>query len=196
MKRWIFLFLLTVMISLICACGDIHNISDSISPKTDHDEKGSISNPYSLADEIIFTAQGYSSSGEKCTSTYNFSNILLRDDITFTGYEAEHSRWFITFTFEIAESETNEPFRPCIEGMIEFGNINSDGISGDYTSFPRGLNTYASVADIWGLEILPNTKSNVGCVLFNENGGTLSLITIEYHDESDTKQTIYIDPYK
>lgn len=166
--------------------------SEIIPQGTPQDEKGTISNPYSINDVIMFTTYNSFTKEELCT--VNIHDMAFRDDIDITGYAPGQSRWFITFSLEVIKSYTDEPIRPYFDMSIDFGNINTNGISGDCDWLPRGLNTYTDVTDYKDLEILPGFSANVGCVLVNESGGDLYLITLKYHNKNGEPQNIYINP--
>ena len=197
MKKLIRLLLALVVLLSLSSCGDGTSNTADIIPE--QSTRGTLSNPYSMSDTIEFTSWKFDyttdDKGElqetAQAATIKISNISLRDDIVFDSFNNGESYWFATFLCEVTESDTDDPVS-IDDQDIRFSTINTDGVKGG--NFVYTFYNTADVPDFSQLEILPGYSVEVGALLVNENGGELSLITLEYRDSSKDLHTVYIDP--
>lgn len=197
MKRKVLPFLMSAICIILCSCSNSTDNSSSITESAN--ERGTISNPYSMNDVIEFTSYAFdyetNNNGEleqvEKIATIRVSDMALRNDIVFNSFDNGESYWFITFDCEVIDSNINGTV-PISKQLIHFGCINTDGIANGNMTYTF-YNT-ADVPDFSQLEILPGYSVKAGALIVNESGGDLSLIRIEYIDSEHNNQTIYIDP--
>lgn len=172
----------------------IGDADDSSLPPQALDEKGTISNPYSMNDTIEFIAYGHYSGGER--STFKFTNWKIHDDyeFEFISNDPDPLNKLVTFTLEIVNSSVNTPI--SVGNYIEFTNINDKGVEGGVAWLPSNMNELIKINDFKGLNLLPGFATESGTILYNSDGGNLFLISMEFYNEENEYTSIYIDPYK
>lgn len=196
MNRKILALFISVMCIILCSCSHDTDNSSNITEKIN--EKGTISNPYSMSDVIEFISYGFyyetNDNGEPeqvaKMATIRISNMAIRSDIVFDSLDNGESYWFITFDCEVIDSDF-EGTIDISKQFIHFGCINTDGIASSnktYTFYDT-----ANVPDFSQLEVMQGYNVKVGALIVSESGGDLSLIKIEYKNDKGNDNTIYID---
>lgn len=206
MKRLITILLALIMVISLCACGSSDNPSmsqnnPSTSPTSN--EKGKISNPYSINDIIEFVgckveSQDYLS-GKRTVydpSTFRLTNMKVHDEVEFESDEPDSLFKLVTFTLEIVDSSIDTPIDLMLDYSIQFVNINDKGIEGGMAWLPNDLHESMNINEFQDLRLLPGFSTKCGTILYNSDGGNLSLISLCYFNEAGELAYIYIDPFK
>lgn len=208
MKKLITLLLPLIIIISLCACGKNDNSSmtqgNSSTPQISS-EKGTISNPYSINDTIEFTAyqpisRVYYMNGKRTAdfpSTFRFTDLKIHDEVEFEFSDPDPLNKLLIFTLEIVDSSVNTPIDLTLDYSIGFATINDKGVSDNSMVFlPRDVYETMNINDFWDLHLLPGFSTKCGTILYNSDGGNLSLISLCYVNETGELAYIYIDPSK
>ena len=203
MKQAIALFLVFVMMFSLCSCGEKDGETADGSKE---DEKGSVTNPYSLGESFEITAydvvpySAYTPEGRQVEKpiAFGISNVQVLNRQTYSrrenGKEVNYDNFYlISFELEVLESSVSDSIYLNFD-YLKILNLNTKGkqgnsiVSGSHAEIPDGytLFNHQSVMPLKGL------KWDMACVLETEDEQDLAYIIFHYCGEDGEFHNIYV----
>ena len=159
-------------------------------------EKGSMSNPYSINDEINITAYrslGYDYVTNKRNVgnrvTFQFSKIEYSnytDTYNTQSYfklEQNELCWQVAFNVKIVDFEISDALKPC--DYVSLGCYSNSGVN-NYMEGGVDFNNFNLIS------VLPGYDIDTYQFFYTNSGDDLEWITMKYYDETGGDVTIYI----
>lgn len=194
MKKLIALLMSATMAFSLCACGGGGSSMDNVS------QKGTLSDPYSINDKIEFTAyqvESYNALNNTRTIelpvTFSISDITVVDGLTFDTNTPGDSHWMVTFNVAATSKEMNDTIYVNFD-YFDIYNVNNKGVAGSCGGYAHNFTLDGVRFD--QLAMLPGFDADSGIILWNQDGGELAYITINYCAQDGEFHTIYIDVNK